>query len=48
MHRLGAACLLLLTRPCFSGMPHWHLTSEELEAYENGRVPTLACEVRRR
>ena len=35
-----------MSRPCLSGMPYWHLTSEELEAYENGKVPTLECEVR--
>ena len=41
--------LLLIAPACCGAMPYWYwyLTSEEIDAYENGKVPTLACPVRR-
>ena len=42
------ACLLLATRTCVAAMPYWYwyATSEEIDAHESGKVPTLACPVR--
>mmetsp|Transcript_24272 Transcript_24272/g.50858 ORF Transcript_24272/g.50858 Transcript_24272/m.50858 type:complete len:176 (-) Transcript_24272:77-604(-) len=45
MKRIFIVACLALVKSCVAANPYWYwyLSSEEIDAYENGDVPTLSC-----